>query len=106
MSAVEQVRTEFTRNFGHEPDGVWSAPGRVNLMGDHTDYNDGYVLPVALDLACLAAARRRDDGVLRMRSAQLGEVAEVRLGDLRVGAVTGWAAYPAGVAWALAEAGV
>ena len=54
----------FARELGHEPAGVWAAPGRVNLIGEHTDYNDGFVLPFALAEWVVVAAGPRDDGTL------------------------------------------
>jgi galactokinase len=86
--------------------GVWSAPGRANLMGEHTDYNQGLVLPFAIAQSVTAAAVRREDDmlVLRSRQASAGSAA-IALDTLAPGAVTGWAAYPAGVAWALRDAG-
>ena len=97
----------FRTTYGHHPDGVWAAPGRVNLIGEHTDYNDGFVLPFALAMTTRAAAARRTDGLLRLHSAAdpTGRVTELRVADLHPGTVDGWAAYPAGVAWALREAG-
>jgi galactokinase len=96
----------FGECYGAAPDGVWHAPGRANLVGEHTDYNDGFVLPFALAQGVRAAAARRGDGVLEVCSAQAGGGrVQVRLDGLAPGAVTGWAAYPAGVAWALREAG-
>ncbi|WP_407675990.1 galactokinase [Peterkaempfera bronchialis] len=98
----------FAAVYGAEPEGVWAAPGRVNLIGEHTDYNDGFVLPVALPQAARAAVRRRTDGVLRLHSAQGdGPVAVVELAveALAPGGVEGWAKYPAGVVWALRDAG-
>jgi len=86
--------------------GVWSAPGRVNLMGEHTDYNHGLVLPFATAQSVTVAAARRDDYMLVLRSRQSpDEPAAIALDSLAPGTVTGWAAYPAGVAWALRRAG-
>ncbi|MFJ5884536.1 galactokinase [Kitasatospora cineracea] len=96
----------FASAFGDSPDGVWAAPGRINLIGEHTDYNEGFVLPAALPHATRVAARRRSDGLVRLVSAQGdGGVVEFALDGLAPGSVPGWAAYPAGVFWALAEAG-
>jgi galactokinase len=79
----------------------------VNLIGEHTDYNEGFVLPFALSRGVRAAASRRGDGVLELRSRQApGEPAAVPLTALAPGSVTGWAAYPAGAAWALAKTGL
>jgi galactokinase len=92
--------------FGGRPEQMWLAPGRANLIGEHTDYNQGWVLPFALDLGVTVAAGRRGDGLLAIRSRQApGAPADLQLAALAPGAVTGWAAYPAGVAWALREAG-
>jgi galactokinase len=92
--------------FGGRPEQVWRAPGRANLIGEHTDYNQGWVLPFALDLGVTVAARRRGDGLLAIRSRQApGAPADLPLAALAPGSVTGWAAYPAGVAWALRQAG-
>ncbi|TKT01219.1 galactokinase [Streptomyces lasalocidi] len=104
--AAQQVRARFTELYGTEPGGVWSAPGRVNLIGEHTDYNDGFVMPFALPHTAVAAVARRDDGVLRLHSEDVeGGVAELVLADLAPGTDRDWTAYPAGVVWALREAG-
>jgi galactokinase len=96
----------FRSRFGGEPDGVWLAPGRANLMGEHTDYNEGFVLPFALGQGVTAAASRRVGRRLTVCSRQApGDAVEVDLDGLAPGRVTGWAAYPAGVAWALEAAG-
>ncbi|GHI85483.1 galactokinase [Streptomyces xanthophaeus] len=96
----------FRRIFGAYPDGVWAAPGRVNLIGEHTDYNDGFALPIAIPQNTFLAARRRRDGRLRLHSAQGdGPVVDLAVADLVPGVVTTWGAYPAGVVWALREAG-
>jgi galactokinase len=86
--------------------GVWFAPGRANLMGEHTDYNEGFVLPFALAQGVTATASARDDGLLVLRSKQVPDApVTVSLASLAPGTVTGWAAYPAGVAWSLRAAG-
>ena len=91
--------------FGRAPYGVWSAPGRVNLIGEHTDYNDGLVLPIALPQRTYAACSPRDDGLLRVHSAQAGATVEVDLASVGPGSPAGWTAYVAGVLWALAQDG-
>jgi galactokinase len=101
-----RVAAAFAERTGRDPDGVWAAPGRVNLIGEHTDYNDGFVLPAAIDRQVLAAAGRRRDGRLRLWSLQAGPPADLDLAEVGPGRVEGWAAYPAGVAWALGQAGV
>jgi galactokinase len=95
----------FRRTFAADPAGVWSAPGRVNLSGEHTDYNAGLCLPIALPQRTYAACSPRDDGRLRVVSAQGEDVAEVRLDEVAPWHPAGWAAYVAGVPWALAKAG-
>ena len=95
----------FRERFGERADGVWLAPGRANLMGEHTDYNEGWVLPFALGQGITAAAARGPGSRLVLCSRQEAEAADVALAGLAPGSVTGWAAYPAGVAWALARAG-
>jgi len=100
----------FLERFGGEPEGVWLAPGRANLMGEHTDYNDGFVLPFALGQGVTAAAAVASGALAARRltlcSRQEPDTAvSVDLDGLAPGQVTGWAAYPAGVAWALEAAG-
>jgi galactokinase len=100
------VGDAFTLTYDDAPAGVWSAPGRVNLIGEHTDYNDGFVLPFAIEARTFVAARVRGDGVLRMRSVQqhTGDVS-IDVSDIEPGKPDGWAAYVAGVLWAAREAG-
>ncbi|WP_248583063.1 galactokinase [Nocardioides sp. InS609-2] len=87
-----------------ESRGTWSAPGRVNLIGDHTDYNGGFALPFALPLRTTVTATRRDDRTVVARSGGHAAIEFEVPGT--PGEVTGWGAYVAGAAWALAEAGV
>lgn len=88
-----------------DPVGVFAAPGRVNLIGEHTDYNGGLCLPIALPHATYAAVARRDDDLVTIASRQREDRYQARLGDIAPDGVSGWAAYVAGVAWALREAG-
>jgi galactokinase len=87
--------------------GVWFAPGRANLMGEHTDYNEGLVLPFALSQGVTASVTSRDDGLLAIRSKQMpDDLVTIPVSGLSPVSVRGWAAYPAGVAWALRSADV
>ena len=104
MEAVEKLTTCYRKLAGSAPEGIWFAPGRVNLIGEHTDYNDGFVLPFALEQRALIAAGHRDDGLIVMHAADLSETMEVSLSALAPGQ-GGWAAYLAGVLWVLREAG-
>ncbi|MFI9648968.1 galactokinase [Streptomyces sp. NPDC052040] len=100
------VREGFTGLYGRAPEGIWSAPGRVNLIGEYTDFNEGFVMPFALPHTALAAVSRRTDGVLRLHSADIqGPVVELDADALTPQEGHGWAAYPAGVVWALRRAG-
>ncbi len=98
MSSFEEV-------FGTTPDGSWRAPGRVNLIGEHTDYNDGLVLPIALPNQILVTASKRDDGRIAVASTGHDRVIEFAIDELVPGSVGDWAAYPAGAAWVLRESG-
>ena len=104
-SPANRAETEFSQAFGGKPDGTWWAPGRVNLIGEHTDYNDGFVLPLALEQGVAAAARASEQPVLRARSLRQESTVELPLAAVAPGKVDGWVAYVAGVAWALREAG-
>jgi galactokinase len=100
MSAT--LRAAFRAEFGREPDGLWSAPGRLNLIGEHVDYAGGLCLPLALPQRTVVAAAARNDGQLRLRSL-LGDAQpwDGPLDAVGPGNPPGWAAYPAGVLWAL-----
>jgi galactokinase len=96
----------FAERFGGQPDGVWLAPGRANLIGEHTDYNGGFALPFAISAGICVAAAARNDGIIALSSRQHGgAVVEVPLDGLAPGTPDGWPAYPAGVAWSLRGAG-
>jgi galactokinase len=96
----------FADSHGTAPDVVWSAPGRVNLIGEHTDYNAGLVLPFAIDLRTTVAAGRRPGGGISVTSTLYpGEVVRARLDEIEPDTVAGWSAYPLGVAWALSRNG-
>ncbi|MFD8014297.1 galactokinase, partial [Streptomyces sp. NPDC059762] len=103
------VAADFEALYGAAPDGVWAAPGRVNLIGEYTDFNDGFVLPLALPHTTVAAVSRRDDGVLRLHSGSAdfgaGGIVQLDVDTLEPLSGSGWAAYPAGVVWALRAAG-
>ena len=99
--AARAVRA-FADAYGRQPDVAWSAPGRANLIGEHTDYNDGFVLPFAITQRTVVAAARRDDGVITVGSTFAPGTVTMRATDIAPGAVDGWAGYPLGVAWALA----
>ena len=99
------VRDGFRRTFGYDPTGEWSAPGRVNLIGEHTDYNDGFVLPFAINRRTTLALGLRTDGIIRVASAFADELAEIPVAELAPDRLDGWSAYPLGVAWALGEFG-
>src|SRR5699024_895723 len=102
---ARRPRTAFDEAFPASPDGVWPAPGRVNLNGEHTDYNGGLCLPIALEHRTYVALRHREDDRIRLGSDREEQTWESALGQVAPGAVRGWGAYPAGVAWALAQEG-
>ncbi len=101
----DEVALRFEDAYGRAPLGIWSAPGRVNLIGEHTDYNDGFVLPFAINRRTVVALGPREDGVLRVASAFADEVAEIAIADLAPDMLRDWSAYPLGVAWALGQFG-
>ncbi|WP_346924768.1 galactokinase [uncultured Arthrobacter sp.] len=104
---AERLAGRFESVFGAAPDGVWQAPGRVNLIGDHTDYNEGFVLPFAIDRTARVAVRLRPDSTIRLLSTFGNQgLTAVDAGSLDPGSARGWTKYPLGVLWALQQRGV
>lgn len=101
---MTDLRARYTAETGTEPEGLWFGPGRVNLIGEHTDYNDGFVLPFALEKKAVVAAGRRDDDRLVLVSVEKDERVELTIDQLAP-LTPGWSSYLAGVVWALREAG-
>jgi galactokinase len=101
---IDRALAGFAQRFGTEPEGVWAAPGRVNVIGEHTDYNGGFVLPVAMEHTTRAAVARRDDGRVAFASLQGdGKVVDLGIDELAPGNPDGWAGYPAGVVLGLRD---
>ncbi len=99
-----ELESAFEAQTGRAPVGTWAAPGRVNLIGEHTDYNDGFVMPFALAQRVVVAAAPRDDDRWRVTSLNQGGSESFGRDDLVPG-MRGWQAYVAGVVWALEQAG-
>lgn len=94
---------KFEELYGYSPEGVWSAPGRANLIGEHTDYNAGLVLPFAINRRTFAAIGQRTDGTVRVASEGFHGVVEVDFGAQSTPTLEGWSAYPLGVVQVLSE---
>ena len=99
-----EVRAAFAERFGGRPELVVRAPGRVNLIGEHTDYNEGFVLPMAIDREVRLALRPRRDGRVVVRALDVGQEVEFDANAPAKG--SGWAEYLKGVAWSLGEEGI
>jgi galactokinase len=93
----------FKEHYGCDPMGIIRAPGRVNLIGEHTDYNDGFVLPAAIDRAIYLAISPRENSRVSIYSAEFNSSINFSLDDLQHG--DGWGEYAKGVAWALMQKG-
>ena len=107
LISAEQVRADFAKVFGVEADHTFFSPGRINLIGEHTDYNGGHVFPAAISLGTYGAARKRDDQLLRFFSGNFEEkgIIEVSLENLHFEPEHNWTNYPKGVLHFLQEAG-
>ncbi len=105
MLDVDAIHDAFQRHYGTHPHLVVRAPGRVNLIGEHTDYNDGFVFPVAIDRATYVAARSRDDRRVHVIAADLADADEFALDEIERSAEHPWSNYIRGVVKALLVAG-
>ena len=105
--SIQQLHSNFATIFGAEADHTFFSPGRINLIGEHTDYNGGHVFPAAISLGTYGAARKRDDNLLRFYSANFEDkgIIEVPLEDLRFEKAHNWTNYPKGVLHFLQKAG-
>jgi galactokinase len=104
---IERLRFPFRSEFGRsDPARIALAPGRVNLIGEHTDYNDGWVLPMAIDRKIGVAFAPRDDRLLRVRSVVFDQTREISIDDLAPPGGSEWFSFPAGVAWAMISSGL
>lgn len=101
---LDRIQTEFSNRFNAKPTHVARAPGRVNLIGEHTDYNDGFVMPLAIDRATWIALRPRNDSRVVLHSIEQNASLEFDSANLQKDSMS-WGEYPKGVAWALREAG-
>jgi galactokinase len=101
----QHLRDQFDRAFHGQPDLIVRSPGRVNLIGEHTDYNDGWALPIALNVGTDVAARRRDDRILRVVAPRLAATDETPVDDLRPRQGPEWTRYVRGTAALLYETG-
>jgi len=102
---IQEARRQFAVRFGKIADGVAIAPGRINLIGEHTDYNDGFVLPMAINRFCAVAFRPNNSRRLHVWSAFADESADIDLDSLDPDEFAGWSAYVAGMAWAFQDEG-
>src|SRR5687767_4879047 len=112
MKLIEQITNLFQEKFGQMPAHIARAPGRVNLLGEHVDYNDGFVLPAAIDRATWLAFSSSDTDQTTLVARDLAEEISFTSKTLPAktdaagGPLPGWALYPAGVMWALQDAGL
>ena len=113
LSLQDQATQAFTDAFGRPPDVLVRASGRVNLIGEHTDYNDGFVMPMAIDRAVWIALCRTDDGQVHVQGVDMGDAGVFSLSDVKEAgpplpeeaAEQGWLEYLKGTAWSLMDAG-
>ena len=102
----DEAREGFEAIFGYPAHGLWSAPGALRLLGDHTDYAEGHTLVVTIDRRVVVALGVTKEARIRVASPHAGEIAEIPLNELDEEELSGWPSYPLGVAWALGRLGV
>ncbi len=102
---IAALKSDFVRAFGRDPELIVRAPGRVNLIGEHTDYNDGYVMPIAIDRCVLMAAAARTDSTVRLRAADLNDQVSFSLDQIEHVTSHRWSNYQRGVTALLQERG-
>src|SRR4030042_3012320 len=102
---VSRAQQAFAQGYGRAPALLIAAPGRVNLIGEHTDYNDGFVLPAAIDRHVVIGARARADRQVHLYAADFAARAEFSLNDVHPDPAQTWSNYERGVAWVLQEGG-
>src|SRR5439155_4118416 len=95
----------FAEHFGKKPSHIARAPGRVNVIGEHTDYNDGFVLPAAIEQAIYFAGRVRDDNTISIQSLDYHGVSTFTLDQLKDNSLPGWTRFPRGALWVLRDKG-
>ena len=105
MNRTQDLTNKFRAMFDTSPT-ICRAPGRVNLIGEHTDYNDGFVLPAAIGFSCWTAAAARKDRKITVYSENLSQSVVADLDRLEPLSETAWANYPLGVARALEQGGI
>jgi galactokinase len=106
-ATATDLEARFHAAFGRQPDGVWQAPGRVNLIGEHTDYNEGFVLPFAIDRTARVAVGVRPGSAIRLLSTYGDQgVTTADTASLEAGTAKGWTKYPLGVIWSLQQRGI
>ncbi len=103
MITTDFIAAAFQARYGSTPDFISRAPGRVNLIGEHTDYNDGFVLPLGIPHSTWIAFKRRNDGAVNLHSLDFNQTESFSLSEFARG--TGWIEYAKGVAWTLREQG-
>ncbi|MFA0743157.1 MAG: hypothetical protein DFNUSKGM_003290, partial [Candidatus Fervidibacter sacchari] len=105
-SSLQRAVEVFRASFGTSPEIVTVAPGRVNLIGEHTDYNEGFVLPIAVDRYLCVAARGRNDRTVKIVAADLNDSDEFGLDNVQRDEEANWRNYPRGVAWVIQQNGI